>query len=86
MPPLTNGARGLERFIWLKYNISSFQKNLLCVKSQIVQGNAKTVLNGKFEPKVDFGSVIMFNTSLCPRVVGRRLHHLLFKDNASSVS
>ncbi len=38
------------------------QKNLLCVKSQIVQGNEKTVPNGKFELKVDFGSVIIFNT------------------------
>ncbi len=45
-------------------NISSLsQKNLLCVKSQIVQGNEKTVPNGKFELKVDFGNVIIFNTS-----------------------
>ncbi len=39
------------------------RKNLLCVKSQIMQGNEKTVLNDKFELKVDFGSVITFNTS-----------------------
>ncbi len=32
-------------------------------QSQIVQGNEKTVLNGKFELKVDFGSVIIYNTS-----------------------
>ncbi len=38
------------------------RKNLLCVKSQIVQGNEKTLRNGKFKLKVDFGSVIMFNT------------------------
>ncbi len=39
------------------------RKNLLCVKGQIVQGNEKTVSNGKFELKVDFGSLIIFNTS-----------------------
>ncbi len=33
-----------------------------CVKSQIVQGNEKTVPNGKFELKVYFGSVIIYNT------------------------
>ncbi len=43
--------------------LSLSQKNLLCVKNQIMQGNEKTVHNGKFEPKVDFGSVIMFNIS-----------------------
>ncbi len=37
------------------------RKNLL--KSQIVQGNEKTVPTGKFELKVNFGSVIIFNTS-----------------------
>ncbi len=39
------------------------KKNLLRAKSQIVQGNEKTVHNGKLELKVDFGSVIIFNTS-----------------------
>ncbi len=39
------------------------QKNLRCAKSQIVQGNERTVPNDKFELKVDFGSVIMFNKS-----------------------
>ncbi len=38
-------------------------KNLLCVQSQIVQENKKTVPNGKFELKVGFGNVVMFNTS-----------------------
>ncbi len=45
-------------------NISPLsRKNLLCVKSKIVPGNEKIVPDGKFEVKVDFGSVIMFNTS-----------------------
>ncbi len=42
---------------------SSSRKNLQCVKSQTVQGNKKTVHNGKLELKVDFWSVIVINTS-----------------------
>ncbi len=45
------------------FSILTPLKYLLCVKSQLVQGNQKTVPNGKFELKVDFGSVIIFNTS-----------------------
>ncbi len=48
-------------FLWEK--ISPFSRKNLRVKSQIVQGNEKIVPDGKFELKVDFGSVIMFNTS-----------------------
>ncbi len=49
-------------------------KNLLCVKSQIVQGNKKTVKNGKFELKVDFGSVIIFNIS---KIMNLCLTHII---------
>ncbi len=48
----------MKKCEFVTIDISSLsRKNLLCVKNQIVQGNEKTVLNGKFELKMEFGSV-----------------------------